>query len=94
MIRFVTSSRYDFIKTTLLAHRLPIVDFQMSDNILLHLVSSCLAGMFATSESSILPLSDYPNNLYSTAVCSPADVIRSRLMAAVKIFLDSMSNSS
>ncbi|KAF9569840.1 dicarboxylic acid transporter [Agrocybe pediades] len=55
---------YDFIKSTLLAHRLPVGDWQMRDNLALHIVSSCLAGMFATT------------------VCSPADVIRSRLMAA------------
>ncbi|KAF4623554.1 hypothetical protein D9613_002052 [Agrocybe pediades] len=55
---------YDFIKSTLLAHRLPVADWQMRDNLALHIVSSCLAGMFATT------------------VCSPADVIRSRLMVA------------
>ncbi|KAF8912935.1 dicarboxylic acid transporter [Gymnopilus junonius] len=55
---------YDFFKTTLLGNRLPILNFQFRDNLLLHLVSSCMAGMFATT------------------VCSPADVIRSRLMAA------------
>ncbi|KAF8973857.1 dicarboxylic acid transporter, partial [Flammula alnicola] len=55
---------YDFFKATLLANRLPIMDYQFRDNLPLHLASSCLAGMFATT------------------VCSPADVIRSRLMAS------------
>ncbi|PPQ64738.1 hypothetical protein CVT26_002682 [Gymnopilus dilepis] len=50
---------YDFFKATLLDNRVPVVNFQFQDNVLLHLVSSCMA-----------------------AVCSPADVIRSRLMAA------------
>ncbi|PPQ67420.1 hypothetical protein CVT25_005999 [Psilocybe cyanescens] len=56
--------RYDFFKTTLLDNPLPFIDHQLHDNLLLHLTSSCMAGMFATT------------------VCSPADVIRSRLMAA------------
>ncbi|KAF8203724.1 dicarboxylic acid transporter [Pholiota molesta] len=55
---------YDFIKTTLLTHSLPVIDYQFRDNLPLHLTSSCLAGMFATT------------------ICSPADVIRSRLMAS------------
>ncbi|KAF5311781.1 hypothetical protein D9619_003119 [Psilocybe cf. subviscida] len=55
---------YDFFKTTLLSRPLPVVDYQFRDSLPLHLVSSCLAGMFATT------------------VCSPADVIRSRLMAS------------
>ncbi|KAF9473187.1 dicarboxylic acid transporter [Pholiota conissans] len=55
---------YDFIKETLLAHPLPVIDYQFHDNLLLHLSSSCMAGMFATT------------------ICSPADVMRSRLMAS------------
>ncbi|CAA7259983.1 unnamed protein product [Cyclocybe aegerita] len=55
---------YDFFKTTLLAKPVPIVDYQFRDDLPLHLVSSCAAGLFATT------------------VCSPADVLRSRLMAA------------
>ncbi|KAF5377153.1 hypothetical protein D9615_006358 [Tricholomella constricta] len=55
---------YDFFKTTLLHHPLPLVDYQLRDNLLLHVVASTLAGTFATT------------------VCSPADVVRSRVMAA------------
>ncbi|KDR85275.1 hypothetical protein GALMADRAFT_149749, partial [Galerina marginata CBS 339.88] len=55
---------YDFFKSTLLANPLPVVHYQFRDNLILHLISSCMAGMFATT------------------VCSPADVIRSRIMAA------------
>ncbi|EKM60727.1 uncharacterized protein PHACADRAFT_133456 [Phanerochaete carnosa HHB-10118-sp] len=40
---------YDYIKTTLVAHRLPIVDYQFRDNLLCHTVSSCLAGTIATT---------------------------------------------
>jgi len=55
---------YDFFKSTLLHRRLPIVDYQIRDNLLLHVMASCLSGTVATT------------------VCSPADVIRSRLMAS------------
>ncbi|KAF9458758.1 mitochondrial carrier domain-containing protein [Collybia nuda] len=62
---------YDFFKLTLLQHRLPLVDYQLRDNLLLHVISSLLAGAFATT------------------VCSPADVLRSRLMASVGESCDS-----
>lgn len=55
---------YDLFKTTLLARPIPLINYQLHDNLLLHLISSFLAGTFATT------------------VCSPADVLRSRLMAA------------
>ncbi|KAF9056451.1 dicarboxylic acid transporter [Panaeolus papilionaceus] len=55
---------YDFIKTSLIFKTIPIVDYQLKDNLVLHLISSCFAGMFATT------------------ICSPADVIRSRVMAS------------
>ncbi len=44
---------YDLIKTTLIQNPVPIIDYEFRDTLPLHLVSSCLAGMFATS---ILPL--------------------------------------
>lgn len=55
---------YDFFKSTLLGRSVPIVNYQLHDNIVLHLIASCLAGTFATT------------------VCSPADVVRSRVMAS------------
>jgi len=55
---------YDFFKSTLLRNPLPVVDYQLRDNLLLHVLASLLAGTFATT------------------VCSPADVLRSRVMAA------------
>ncbi|KAK2461710.1 hypothetical protein APHAL10511_006173 [Amanita phalloides] len=55
---------YDFFKSTLLNRQLPVVNYQFRDNLVLHVVSSCLSGTFATT------------------ICSPADVIRSRLMAS------------
>ncbi|KAF8167827.1 mitochondrial carrier domain-containing protein [Crassisporium funariophilum] len=55
---------YDLFKTILVSRPIPVIDYQLHDNLLLHLISSCLAGTFATT------------------VCSPADVIRSRLMAS------------
>ncbi|GJE87863.1 mitochondrial carrier [Phanerochaete sordida] len=55
---------YDLVKSTLLANRLPLVNYQFRDNLWCHTVSSCLAGTIATT------------------VCAPADVLRSRLMAA------------
>ncbi|KIM38442.1 hypothetical protein M413DRAFT_447888 [Hebeloma cylindrosporum] len=55
---------YDFIKTSLLSKPVPLTVYQFQDNMSLHLVSSSLAGMFATT------------------VCAPADVLKSRIMAA------------
>jgi len=55
---------YDLFKTTLLARPIPVIDYQLHDNLLLHLISSSLTGTFATT------------------VCSPADVLRSRIMAS------------
>jgi len=54
---------YDFFKTSLLSQALPI-NWQFEDALPVHLVSSCAAGLFATT------------------ICSPADVVRSRVMAA------------
>ncbi|KAF8630207.1 hypothetical protein AX15_003057 [Amanita polypyramis BW_CC] len=68
---------YDFFKSTLLHRRVHIIDYQFRDSFLLHVVSSCLSGTFATT------------------VCSPVDVIRSRVMASssdatfVKVVLQS-----
>ncbi|KAF8641014.1 hypothetical protein AX17_000659 [Amanita inopinata Kibby_2008] len=55
---------YDFFKSNLLHRHLPIVDYQLKDNLLLHVLASCLSGTVATT------------------ICSPADVLRSRLMAS------------
>ncbi|PPR00258.1 hypothetical protein CVT24_005006 [Panaeolus cyanescens] len=55
---------YDFIKTSLISKTVPVIEYQLQDNLVLHLISSCFAGMFATT------------------ICSPADVIRSRVMAS------------
>jgi dicarboxylate transporter 10 len=55
---------YDFFKKTLLAGPIPLINYQLHDNLLLHLISSSLAGTFATT------------------VCSPTDVLRSRIMAS------------
>lgn len=46
----IQQSRYDFFKSTLLHRRLPIVDYQTRDNLLLHVFSSCLSGTVATSQ--------------------------------------------
>lgn len=40
---------YDFVKTTLLTHRLPLLHYQFEDNLWCHTVSSCLAGTIATT---------------------------------------------
>lgn len=44
---------YDFIKHKLRGRTLPFVDYQLRDNLLLHVISSCLAGTFATSSSFV-----------------------------------------
>ncbi|KNZ78142.1 Mitochondrial dicarboxylate transporter [Termitomyces sp. J132] len=56
--------KYDFAKSTLLRHPIPFINYQLHDNLLLHVIASTLAGTVATT------------------VCSPADVIRSRVMAS------------
>ncbi|RDX56323.1 dicarboxylic acid transporter [Lentinus brumalis] len=55
---------YDLFKQMLLRNKLPLVDYQLQDGLLLHSIASVLAGTFATT------------------VTAPADVLRSRLMAA------------
>ncbi|GLB36531.1 putative mitochondrial carrier (TC 2.A.29) family protein [Lyophyllum shimeji] len=55
---------YDFFKSMLLRNPIPLVDYQLRDNLLLHVIASTMAGTIATT------------------VCAPADVIRSRVMAA------------
>ncbi|KAJ7293814.1 mitochondrial carrier [Mycena rebaudengoi] len=55
---------YDFFKSQLLHHSEPILNFQLRDNLLLHVLASLLAGTFATT------------------VCSPADVMRTRIMSS------------
>lgn len=55
---------YDYFKDNLINQTLPLTDYKLRDNLVLHALSSCLAGTFATT------------------ICSPADVIRSRLMAS------------
>ncbi|KAH9927465.1 mitochondrial carrier, partial [Epithele typhae] len=56
--------RYDLFKQILLRSRIPLIDYQMTDGLLLHTVSSITAGAVATT------------------ITAPADVLRSRLMAA------------
>ncbi|KAF7340085.1 hypothetical protein MVEN_01926600 [Mycena venus] len=55
---------YDLFKTTLLRHSGPVFNYQLKDNLLLHVTASLLAGTFATT------------------VCSPADVMRTRIMSS------------
>jgi dicarboxylate transporter 10 len=55
---------YDFVKKALLAGPIPLIGYQFHDNLYLHLISSSLAAIFATT------------------VCSPADVLKSRVMAS------------
>jgi len=57
---------YDFFKKSFLAGPIPLIKYQFHDNLFLHLISSSLAAIFATT------------------VCSPADVLKSRVMASSK----------
>ncbi|KAF9040372.1 mitochondrial carrier [Hymenopellis radicata] len=56
---------YDFFKTTLLRHNVPVINYRFHDGLALHVAASVMAGTFATT------------------VCSPADVIRSRIMSSI-----------
>jgi hypothetical protein len=42
-------SSYDFFKAALLIRPLPVINCQLEDTLPVHLISSCAAGMFATS---------------------------------------------
>ncbi|KAJ7151531.1 mitochondrial carrier [Mycena filopes] len=55
---------YDYFKSTLLRHSGAVFNYQLKDNLLLHVSASLLAGTFATT------------------VCSPADVMRTRIMSS------------
>ena len=61
--------RYDFFKRTFLSGPIPLINYQLHDNLLLHLISSSLAGTFATS-NLLAPLlhlsvsSEYSQNTY------------------------------
>ena len=74
---------YDYFKTKLLRHPLPIFHYQLRDNILLHFIASLLAGTVATS-SSVLNFACRLPDLFA-AICSPADVLKSRLMSSVSV---------
>ncbi|KAJ7102422.1 mitochondrial carrier [Mycena belliarum] len=55
---------YDYFKAMLLRHSGTVLNYQLNDNLLLHVSASLLAGTFATT------------------VCSPADVMRTRIMSS------------
>jgi len=55
---------YDLFKSALMHKTIPVLEYQLKDNIALHILSSLLAGTFATT------------------VCSPADVLRTRVMTS------------
>ncbi|EIN13361.1 mitochondrial carrier [Punctularia strigosozonata HHB-11173 SS5] len=55
---------YDLFKSRLLGSQVPGVDYHFQDNLVLHMVSSCLSGTVATT------------------ICSPADVMKSRIMSS------------
>lgn len=42
---------YDYFKSLLLKHRVPVIDYQFRDSLGLHVVASFLAGTIATSAS-------------------------------------------
>lgn len=42
-------NRYDFFKTSLLRHPVPLTNYQFQDNLGVHVAASVLAGTFATS---------------------------------------------
>ncbi|KAF7324344.1 hypothetical protein MVEN_02647100 [Mycena venus] len=44
---------YDLFKTTLLRHSGPVFNYQLKDNLLLHVTASLLAGTFATTVCSL-----------------------------------------
>lgn len=80
------SCRYDLFKQILLRNKVPVIDYQMQDGLLLHSVSSVLAGTVATSKSFLASCDVIPSCSlrFLSAITAPADVLRSRLMAAVR----------
>lgn len=45
----ICTTSYDYFKTLLLGRPIPIIDYQLRDSLLLHVIASCLAGTIATS---------------------------------------------
>lgn len=42
-------SRYDYFKSRLIHKRIPLTDYELSDNLVLHTAASTLSGTVATS---------------------------------------------
>lgn len=78
-----SNPRYDYFKHTLLRQRVPGLDYQFKDNLLVHALASCMAGTVATSESQDIPLNTILKQIL--AACAPFDVIKSRVMSEVSI---------
>ncbi|KAF5392557.1 hypothetical protein D9757_002172 [Collybiopsis confluens] len=55
---------YDLFKSSLINRTIPVLEYQLRDNLALHTLASLLAGTFATT------------------ICSPADVLRTRVMTS------------
>jgi hypothetical protein len=59
----------------------------MKDGLSLHILSSTAAGIVATSTNILKLLYELGKaNTASLAVCSPADVIKSRVMSSSEVF--------
>lgn len=80
----ITSCRYDFFKSNLLRRSSTLFNYQLKDNLLLHVIASLMAGTVATS--AFFPTSTPARSGLTRvlAVCSPADVMRTRIMSSVR----------
>lgn len=82
-ISFSPIDSYDFFKSTLLRNPIPLVDYQFRDGFFLHVVASLAAGTCGTSKSLAIRAPGATDRFMVEAVCSPADVIRTRIMSSV-----------
>lgn len=87
------SNRYDVTKHFLMTTS--ISEIRLKDGLGLQLIASSMAGLVATSEHKTLEDDAWTHGLALLAICSPADVIKSRIMAKeVRGFLPSLSPSN
>lgn len=80
---------YDFFKQLLLRNRLPLLDYQLKDGLLLHSVASVMAGTVATSEwttcDARLELTYVSCSHYSSSRCAQVSIDGSSMFNHLRV---------